>query len=99
MSECIDCDDGVCRRHRPTHTDMLAFAAAYDEDLRAEGRREMLWLMAVGAAVEAVLAGERLSEPASYFFVVCMEEVSNDALKVLRDLGDQQAALLLGGER
>lgn len=84
---CTDCEAGVCHRHRPTHTDMLAFAAAYDEDIRAEGRREMLWLMAVGLEMSCYLA--QCSEHS-------MSEIwhgwlRNKALQALADMGDERA--------
>jgi hypothetical protein len=77
-------------------TGVWADTTKSEEGPRARGRREMLWLMAVGCEV---LIWQR-SGTMSVSLVARHAGWQRDhALQALADLGDQQAALLLGGEK
>lgn len=62
------------------------------EDLRDDGRREMLWLMAVGAAWR----DEQVHAHDGYVSAICAARTARTwALSALADLGDEQALELL----
>jgi hypothetical protein len=67
-----------------------AYQTGYD-DGRAEGRREMLWLMAVGAEVE-----RWRSQCSEDSFADCWYQwIRDSALRAIADLGDETAREML----
>lgn len=66
-----------------------------DKRLRAEGRREMLWLTAIGAACDEALEG--CSDGMSTVLGIAYGNVSTQAIRALADLGDDNARRMLGG--